>query len=158
MSALVRSGVVFGGKRRIGGAILAAALALTAAGCITQEYQQGYILQESALAQVKPGSSREQVLVVMGTPSTVATLNGEVFYYISQKTERKVAFLKKSEVDRNVVAVYFDKNQKVERVANYGIQDGKIFDFISRETVAAGQDYNLLRNLLGGLVFGNPVQ
>jgi len=28
------------------------------------------------------GASQDQVLIVMGTPSTVATLNGEVFYYI----------------------------------------------------------------------------
>ncbi len=31
------------------------------------------------------GASQEQVLIVLGTPSTVATVSGEVFYYISQR-------------------------------------------------------------------------
>ena len=42
-----------------------------------------------ALEQIQIGASQDQVLIVMGTPSTVATLNGEVFYYISQRAERK---------------------------------------------------------------------
>ena len=49
----------------------------------------------------------------MGTPSTVATLNGEVFYYISQRSERKVAFMNQQVVDQRVIAIYFDKNRQV---------------------------------------------
>ena len=64
----------------------------------------------------------------MGTPSTVATLNGEVFYYISQRAERKVAFMQQSVIDQRVIAIYFDKNRQVTRLANYGLKDGKIFD------------------------------
>jgi outer membrane protein assembly factor BamE (lipoprotein component of BamABCDE complex) len=47
-------------------------------------------------------------------------------------------------VDQRVVAVYFDKNRRVERLANYGMQDGKIFDFISRTTPTAGQELSYL--------------
>jgi len=46
------------------------------------------------------GASQDQVLIVMGTPSTVATLNGEVFYYISQRSERMVAFMNQKVVDQ----------------------------------------------------------
>ncbi len=48
--------------------------------------------------------------------------------------------------DQRVVAIYFDRNRRVERVASYGIKDGKIFDFVSRTTPTAGSDYNLLNN------------
>src|SRR3954469_16074590 len=60
------------------------ALALAAAGCgrFTETFQRGYVLQEGALEQIPIGASQEQVLIVLGTPSTVATVNGEVFYYI----------------------------------------------------------------------------
>ncbi len=37
-------------------------------------------------------------------------------------------------VDQRVIAVYFDKDRKVERLANYGLKDGKMFDFVSRST------------------------
>lgn len=118
-------------------------LAALLGGCITQTYQRGYILPEGGLEQIPLGASQEQVLVVLGTPSTVATISGEVFYYISQKTEQ-TSFLPQREVDRRVVAVYFDKTRKVERLANYGIRDGKVFDYISRTTPASGQELNYL--------------
>jgi outer membrane protein assembly factor BamE (lipoprotein component of BamABCDE complex) len=47
-------------------------------------------------------------------------------------------------VDQRVVAVYFDKKRRVERLANYGLQDGKIFDFVSRTTPTAGQELSYL--------------
>ena len=115
-------------------------------GCITQTYQRGYLVPEGALDQIPLGASQEQVLIVLGTPSTVATISGEVFYYISQRTEQ-TSFLPQREVDRRVVAVYFDKSRKVERLANYGIKDGKIFDYISRTTPSGGQEQNALSYL-----------
>jgi len=54
---------------------------------------------------------------VLGTPSTVATVSGEAFYYISQRAERPVAFMPQQVVDQRVVAVYFDKKRRVERLA-----------------------------------------
>jgi outer membrane protein assembly factor BamE (lipoprotein component of BamABCDE complex) len=115
-------------------------------GCITQTYQRGYLVPEGALDQIPLGASQEQVLIVLGTPSTVATISGEVFYYISQRTEQ-TSFLPQKEVDRRVIAVYFDKSRKVERLANYGIKDGKIFDYISRTTPSGGQEQNALSYL-----------
>ncbi|WP_408091603.1 outer membrane protein assembly factor BamE [Rhodoplanes sp. SY1] len=126
------------------------ALGLLLGGCITQTYQRGYIVPEGALEQIPLGASQEQVLIVLGTPSTVATVSGEVFYYISQRAEQ-TSFLPQNEVDRRVVAVYFDKNRKVERLANYGIKDGRVFDFVSRTTPTAGQELNYLSYALKAL-------
>jgi outer membrane protein assembly factor BamE (lipoprotein component of BamABCDE complex) len=126
----------------IGGALLAASLG----GC-TQVYHHGYMVPEGALEQLPLGSSQEQVLIVLGTPSTVATISGEVFYYISQRSEQ-TSFLAQKEVDRRVVAVYFDKNRRVQRLADYGLKDGKIFDYISRTTPSGGVEQNTL-----GLMF-----
>ena len=124
-----------------------AAIALLCAvlgGCITgEQFQKGYILPPGALEQIPIGASQDQVLIVMGTPSTVATLNGEVFYYISQRTEQ-TAFMPNKVVDQRVVAVYFDKGRRVERLADYGLQDGKLFDYVSRTTATGGQDLSYL--------------
>jgi len=116
--------------------------ALIAGGC-TQNYQRGYILAEGALEQVPLGAPQEQVLIALGTPSTVATVSGEVFYYISARTEQTSFFPEKT-VDQRVVAVYFDKNRRVQRLANYGVEDGKIIDFISRTTPTSGQEMSYL--------------
>ena len=74
------------------------------AGCAGEQFQKGYILPAGALEQIPIGASQDQVLIVMGTPSTVATLNGEVFYYISQRAERKVAFMPTSSPSTNACA------------------------------------------------------
>jgi outer membrane protein assembly factor BamE (lipoprotein component of BamABCDE complex) len=128
----------------VGGLVL---LAGACAGGCTQVYHHGYMVPDGALEQLPLGSSQEQVLIVLGTPSTVATISGEVFYYISQRSEQ-ISFLPQKEVDRRVIAVYFDKARKVQRLADYGLKDGKIFDYISRTTPSGGVEQNYL-----GLMF-----
>lgn len=130
---------------------IAGALALgsSLAACgMSETLQRGYVLPEGALEQIPVGASQEQVLIVLGTPSTVATVNGEAFYYISQKTERAAAFLPTEVVDQRVVAVYFDKDRRVERLANYGLKDGKVFDFVSQTTPTGGAELSYLRGIL----------
>jgi outer membrane protein assembly factor BamE (lipoprotein component of BamABCDE complex) len=124
-----------------------AGLAIGLAGC-TETYDHGYIAPDNALAQVQVGASREQVLLILGSPSTTATIGGEAFYYISQHATRAVAFLNQSVVEQKVIAVYFDEKGLVKEVANYGLQDGKVFDYISRKTKTSGADYGLLSQIL----------
>ena len=138
--------------RGLGTAAAIILLCTVASGC-GEQFQKGYILPPGALEQIPIGASQDQVLIVMGTPSTVATLNGEVFYYISQRSERKVAFMNQQVVDQRVIAIYFDKNRQVQRLANYGLQDGKIFDFISRTTPTSGQELSYLTPLFKLLSF-----
>jgi len=131
----------------------ALALALPLGGCFTETYQKGYVVPEGALEQIPIGASQEQVLIVLGTPSTVATVSGEVFYYISQRAERRVAFLQQEVVDQRVVAVYFDKSRRVERLANYGMKDGKIFDYVGRTTPTTGRELSYLSNIFQAFTF-----
>jgi outer membrane protein assembly factor BamE (lipoprotein component of BamABCDE complex) len=132
----------------------AVALLCAAIGGCGEQFQKGYILPPGALEQIQIGASQDQVLIVMGTPSTVATLNGEVFYYISQRAERPVAFMTDRIVDQRVIAIYFDRNRQVRRLANYGLKDGKIFDFISRTTPTSGQEINYIAPLFKAFNIG----
>ncbi len=140
-----------GGTRAAATCALIFALALALGGCFGETFQRGYVLPEGALEQIRLGASQEQVLIVLGTPSTVATVSGEAFYYISQRAERPISFMPTRITDQRVIAVYFGKDRRVERVASYGIKDGKVFDFISRTTPTAGSDVNIIRALLNTL-------
>jgi outer membrane protein assembly factor BamE (lipoprotein component of BamABCDE complex) len=136
-------------RRRSGlfAVLLAAMAALSVGGCtdmFSQVYQRGYIPPEGALEQVPLGATQEQVLIVLGTPSTVATVSGEVFYYISQRAEQKLAFMNQNVTNQRVIAVYFDKQRRVQRLANYGLRDGKVFDFVSRTTPTSGVELNYI--------------
>src|SRR5215471_13698033 len=87
--------------------VAALAMAVLLGGCFTEVYNRGFMVPEGALEQIPMGATQEQVLIVLGTPSTVATVNGDAFYYISQKAQRSAAFMPHEVVDQRVVAVYF---------------------------------------------------
>jgi outer membrane protein assembly factor BamE (lipoprotein component of BamABCDE complex) len=141
--------------------VLAAALALAPlAGCGMIEdngvIHRGYIFDEQTMSQVHVGAAGEQVLILLGTPSTTSTVGGDAWYYINQRVERPMPFLPQSVAEQHVYAVYFDKSKKVTRVANYGLEDGKVVDFSSRATVTGGGESRLLQSLMkqvGGLQY-----
>jgi outer membrane protein assembly factor BamE (lipoprotein component of BamABCDE complex) len=145
-----------GKQRRLTTCALVLALALPLGGCLMGEtFQRGYVLPEGALEQIRLGASQEQVLIVLGTPSTVATVSGEAFYYISQTATRAASFMPTTITDQRVVAIYFDKNRRVQRVADYGIKDGQLFDFVSRTTPTAGSDMNFIKQLMSTIQNGH---
>jgi len=127
--------------------------------CSEQITKHGHLFRESDIAQVQPGMGQEQVKLILGTPTTTTTIgNGSAYYYISS-TEKRVAFMSGSEVDRQVLAVYFTPAQTVDRVDNYGLKDGKVFDFVSRTIPAPGGKEDgifkqLFRNLGTKQIFG----
>jgi len=137
-----------GSRHRIAARAAILALTMLLGACTGETFQRGYVLPEGALEQIPLGASQEQVLIVLGTPSTVATVSGEAFYYISQRAERPVSFLNTHITDQRVIAVYFDKNRKVQRLAEYGMKDGKIFDFVSRTTATSGADLNIINSIM----------
>jgi len=139
-----------GRSLRLGTAIaVVSALALT--GCSTGEvFNQGYVVDQTSLDLTPVGSSREQVLLSLGTPSTTATFDSEVFYYVSQKRTRAASFMKQKLVGQSVLAVYFDEEGTVKNIANYSLQDGRVFDMISRTTPTGGLDQSFLAQILSG--------
>ncbi|TDR94108.1 outer membrane protein assembly factor BamE [Enterovirga rhinocerotis] len=130
----------------------AALIGLSVSGCmIGEDLHRGYVIDERAVAQVKPGTSAEDVLRILGTPSTVSTVGNRSWYYISQTATRRLQFMGESVTDQRVMAVYFNQGMRVERVALYGLQDGVVFDFISRKTESGGQEANFVAQLFRGL-------
>jgi outer membrane protein assembly factor BamE (lipoprotein component of BamABCDE complex) len=133
---------------------LALALAAGLGGCIGYDgdFDRGYQIDERSYSQVKIGdSNKEQVLSLLGTPSTTSTVGGDAWYYVGQKMHRGLAFMPVQMEDQNVLAVYFGKGGKVERIANYGMKDGQVFDFVSRTTPTGGQEPDFLHNMLSNL-------
>jgi len=150
-------GAVRRAGRVAGALLLAGMLAACGAGAVVTKH--GHQFHPSDLQQIQPGMSQEQVRLTLGTPTTTSSVGtGDVFYYISSTTKQQ-AFFAPEEIDRRVVAVYFSRTGSVERIAEYGMKDGKVFDFISRTTPTAnhyeeGLFKQIFRNLGKGAVFG----
>jgi outer membrane protein assembly factor BamE (lipoprotein component of BamABCDE complex) len=140
--------------RKFQGAAVALFAAVALSGCIGETLTRGYVPSESSLQQVQVGAPREQVLLTLGTPTTTADFGGEVFYYISQKTNRPIAFLNSHVIDQTVLAIYFDQSSQVAKIANYGLKDGVIVDLVSRTTPTGGKDMSFVSQLFAATGLG----
>jgi len=133
----------------------AAVLAFALTGCgVGETYTRGQKITPDQLEQVPVGSSREQVLLALGTPTTTGLTDGEAFYYISQTATRSFAYQKATVQDRRILVVYLDENGQVREMAEYGLKDGKVFDYLARRTPTSGSDLAFVSQILGGLM--NP--
>ncbi|KAB2943642.1 MAG: outer membrane protein assembly factor BamE [Hyphomicrobium sp.] len=137
---------------------LAACLALAA--CDSNVIKHGMQFHEGDLQQIQPGMTQEQVRMNLGTPSTTAVVGTSQAYYYISSTATQTAFMLPTEQDRQVVAVYFTPGGTVERVANYGMKDGRVFDYVSRTTPApGGKDVGIVQQLFRNLgtkqIFGD---
>jgi outer membrane protein assembly factor BamE (lipoprotein component of BamABCDE complex) len=147
-------GAMMKNARRIAAGALAAAAIMSLAACAADITKHGHIFTDEDVAQVKGGMSRDQVVLALGTPDTKSTVGQDAYYYISSTTKRSAAFMSPKVIDRRVVAVYFDKKDVVQRVAHYGLQDGKVIDFVKRETPSRGSEDGLLKELFRNI--GRP--
>lgn len=127
-------------------------VSLTACGgsglSLTQNKQRGYALSEDALVQIRPGQSASLVTAVLGSPQATNNFGSETaWYYIGEKVQETAFGLELSK-ERTVLAVYFDKNNKVLDTERLGVKDGKAFAMDSRRTPSYGQDRSFLDSIL----------
>lgn len=129
-------------------ALLLGASAL--ASCSAQIDRHGHVFVDVDVYSVQPGMTKEQVTNILGSPDTKSTIGGDAYYYIST-TQKTVAFLKPREIDRQVVAVYYDGSQNVQEVAHYGLKDGIVVNYMKDETPARGKDLSMLEQIFGNI-------
>jgi outer membrane protein assembly factor BamE (lipoprotein component of BamABCDE complex) len=133
------------------GAALVALGALVLTACSETVTVRGHQFQETDVQRVTKGMGQDQVRAALGSPTTTAAVGtGSAYYYISS-TEGQAAFFKPTERDRKVLAVYFSPIGSVERVAQYGLKDGKVFDYVKNETPSAARDEGMLKKLFRNL-------
>ena len=130
---------------------VAIAVGMVVTACGETITKHGHQFQDNDLSQVGPGMSQEQVKTTLGTPTTTATVgSGSAYYYISS-TQGQTSFFTPVEKDRKVLAVYFSPLGSVDRVAHYGLKDGKVFDYVKNETPSHARDESVIKALFRNL-------
>lgn len=132
--------------------ILGLALIGAIAACSPVVDHRGYLPQGSELDKLQMGMTKTEVQALLGSPSTTATVNfqGDSYYYISDTVEQE-AFFEPKVVDRKVLAVRFDQNDRVASVARYGLEDGRIIDFNTRQTPTRGKELTILQQFFSNI-------
>ena len=61
------------------------------------------------------------------------------------------AFLQESIIEQKVVAIYFDKQGKIEYIQSYSKQDGREVEMVGRETPTSGRELGVIEQIIGNL-------
>src|SRR5215468_3206828 len=143
-----RRAIFVGHLASVPGAILATALA---AGCASSVEQRGNLPEQDRIAEVHPGSTtKDEVIKILGSPSSVSIFNDKSWYYISRRTEQ-FSFFDPDVVDQQVYVVNFDNQDVVKAVDHKGLEDGKEIIPVARATPAPGRELSFLEQLIGNL-------
>lgn len=128
-----------------------AALALALAACEPRIDTHGFMPNAELVAQIEIGAQGKlEVAQVLGTPSTVATFDENIWYYITQQS-RTFAFFKPEIVDQRVLVVTFGDDELVSAIDTYTIEDGLIIDPVTRTTPTSGKQLTLVQQLFGNI-------
>src|SRR3954469_4935990 len=110
--------------------------------------QRGYLPDPDNESTIKTGTdTKTSVQSRLGYASTTATFGNDSWYYISA-TEKQVAFFTPTVLKRQILAVYFDKDNKITSIRHYSLNDGHVISFENRETPARGRELTFLQQLL----------
>jgi outer membrane protein assembly factor BamE (lipoprotein component of BamABCDE complex) len=109
------------------------------------------VTDPESVEAIKAGEyTQEDVLALLGTPSTVSTFDERKWYYIGHKST-KFAFQHPEILERNVLVVSFDDTGYVSYKQIFSLADGREIEPIARKTPTEGRDFTVMQQLLGNL-------
>jgi len=86
---------------------------MTLSGCYKTPVQQGNILKQEDIDEIKPGMSKQQVVILLGTPTVADPFNQDRWDYINTtKVKGEFKKLKK-------FSLFFENNELVRTEGNY---------------------------------------
>jgi outer membrane protein assembly factor BamE (lipoprotein component of BamABCDE complex) len=134
----------------------AAAVVLTT-GCEERVDVRGNAPDPKLLAELKPGVHKQRdVERRLGAPSTIATFDNEVWYYISGRV-KTVSFFKPELLERKVLTIRFDKKGVIQDIQNFDATKLKAAELVERETPTKGKELTFIQQIIGNIgKFGDP--
>lgn len=128
-------------------------LGMTAAllsACTPTVNKRGNMVDDFQLKQVTPGvHTRTDVLKIMGSPTTIAPFDDNLWYYIGQETEKR-GILDEDITAERIIGVKFDEQGNVVKVQE--MKNDRLAIPIERDkTPTFGNDLTFTQQLLGNL-------
>ena len=126
-------------------------VALSTPACATRLDTRGSLPDPERLAEIKPGDqTKDDVVDILGSPSSVTPFGSNTWYYISNRTET-FAFFAPEVIDRHIVMVKFGADGKVAEVDTIGLEAGRKIQPVERTTPTHGNQITAIEQLIGNL-------
>jgi len=124
---------------------------VSVAGCSGTVDQRGNLPETDKLAEIHPGTTtRDQVVKILGTPSSTGVFDEQSWFYISRKT-KQLAFFNPDVLDQQAYIVRFDGSGVVASVDRKDLQDGRDIQPVPGATPAPGRELTFLEQILGNM-------
>ena len=105
--------------------ILSVALLVLIYGCSEQYRNHGYIPSDEELSSVSVSQDdKNSVIEKLGTPSIGGILNDGNIYFVQSKVLKNSIRASKP-IDRQVLVLSFDDNDRLSNIQKFGIDKGK---------------------------------
>ncbi|GAB6053642.1 outer membrane protein assembly factor BamE [Magnetospira thiophila] len=129
----------------------AALSGLLVTACAPRIDTRGNLPDRERLSEVRIGEfTRDDVIDVLGSPSSTSAFGDEVWYYISKRTET-TAFWAPEVKERTVVVLRFDQAGHVAELHEVTLDEGNRVILVDRVTPTAGHELTLIEQLFGNL-------
>lgn len=127
--------------------VAAALMAVALAACAPTFRNHGYVPPQEALDAIVIGvDSRDSLAQTLGPPSATGILDDSGWYYV-QSRWRNYAWRAPEEIDRQVVAISFDRNGVVTNVERFGLENGRVVVLSRRVTATSIRTESILRQI-----------
>ncbi len=124
---------------------------LLTSGCAPKVAEEGHIAIERASNELHVGKNYKQdVIKLLGTPSTKSSFGDEAWYYVSAHKE-SYAFFKPETTNQHVLRLNFDKNDMITDIKAYDLKDAQEVPIAKRITPTEGQKLGLWEQMIGNL-------
>lgn len=124
---------------------------ICASGC-SQIDVHGHKVEPESVELIQKGkTTKEEVVEILGTPASVSTFQDNKWYYISEKTERSVSFMKPTVIESQTLIIAFDDKGRVSEILEKGLGDKQVVAHVERATPTSGRSFGFMEQLLGNV-------
>ena len=111
----------------------------------------GFNPGSEVLAKLEKGKTpKSKVRALLGNPPIVHGINGNVWIYFSQETE-KLAFFQPKVTSREVALLTFSNSGRLNVIEQYTIKDSRVIDISNNKVVSGGRKLTTLQQIFGNI-------
>lgn len=120
-------------------------------GCAETIHTRGNLPDPKTVAEIEPGEhTRAEVTKLLGTPSTIATFEREIWFYIGGRVKSQ-SFFAPEVLERKVLTIQFDKRGVVKEINTFDATKIEKIELVQRKTPTKGKELTLLQQLIGNI-------
>ena len=124
-------------------------IGLHSTACVKAHHSRGYVFNQEHVEALTPGTStRDDVLALLGSPTSISQYEQERWHYIGREFSQKSVLEPELETQQ-ILTISFNEDGTVADLGQKDKKDAKAIESVSRTTPTAGHELGIMEQLLG---------